>query len=72
MTKCCDKRSRRSLTDLDTGGGDVEGGLGVMVNSFICPVQLIVFCFFNQRLVSLIMSFLIQEYEWLTTAKREI
>ena len=77
MTKRCDKRSRGSLTDLDTGGemwggGDVEGGLGVMVNSFICPVQLIVFCFFNQRLVPLIMSFLIQEYEWLTSAKREI
>ena len=50
----------------------MEGGLGVMVNSFICPVQLIVFCLFNQRLVSLIMSFLIQEYEWLTSAKREI
>ena len=72
MTKRCDKRSRGSLTDLDTGGGDVEGGRGVMVNSFICPVQLIVFCFFNQRLVSLIISFLVQEYEWLTTAKREI
>ena len=50
----------------------MEGGLGVMVNSFICPVQLIVFCLFNQRLVSRMMSFLIQEYEWLTSAKREI
>ena len=50
----------------------MEGELGVMVNSFIFPVQLIVFCFFNPRLVSLIISFLIQEYEWLTTAKREI
>ena len=58
--------------DSSYGSSTLEGGLGVMVNSFICPVQLIVFCFFNQRLVSLIMSFLIQEYEWLTTAKREI
>ena len=50
----------------------MEGGLGMAVNSFNCPVQLIVFGFFVRRLISLIMSFVIQEYEWLTTAKREI
>ena len=55
-----------------TPGVDVEGGLGMDVNSFNCPVQLIVFGFFYRRLISLIMSFVIQEYEWLTTAKREI
>ena len=52
-------------------GGDVEGGRGVAVKSFSYPVQFIVFCFYGRH-VSLITSFFIQEYEWLTADKREI
>ena len=71
MAKRWNERSRKALTDLGTGGGDVEGGRGVAVKSFSCPVQFIVFCFYGRH-VSLITSFFIQEYEWLTADKREI
>ena len=50
-------------------GGDEEGGRGVAVKSFSCPVQFIVFCFYGRH-VSLITSFFIQEYEWLTADKK--
>ena len=77
------KRQEGLFTDLGAGE-DVERGPGVAVKSFICTVQLIVlflfvlsglfFLFFfliRDSFLSL-MSFFIQEYEWLTTAKREI
>ena len=48
----------------------MEGGGRGAVKSFSCPVQFIVFCFFYGRHVSLITSLFIQEYEWLTTAKK--
>ena len=65
----------------------MERGPGVAVKSFSCTVQLIVlflfvlfgffffffyFYFFIRDSFLSLMSFFIQEYEWLTTAKREI
>ena len=73
MTRRWSERSRRALTDLRDGGDVKEGGGG---GGGVEELQLpyLAFCgvFFTGGHISLIMSSFIQEYEWLTTAKREI
>ena len=77
MAKRWNERSRKALTEFGTGGNMWKGAGGGTVKSFSCPVQFIVFCFFYVCSVffygghvSLITSFFIQEYGWLTTAKK--
>ena len=70
MAKRWNERSRKALTEFGTGGKMWKGAGGGALKSFSCPVQFIVFYFFYGRHVSLITSFFIQEYGWLTTAKK--
>ena len=69
MSRRWSERSRRALTDLRNGGDVKEGGGGEELQ-LPCLAYCVVF--FIGGHVSLIMSSFIQEYEWLTTAKREI
>ena len=71
MAKRWNERSRKALTEFGTGEKMWKGAGGGAAKSFSCPVQFIVFCFFFYgRHVSLITSFFIQEYGWLTTVKK--
>ena len=70
MAKRWNERSRKALTEFGTGGKMWKGAGGGALKSFSCPVQFIVFYFFYGRHVSLITSFFIQEYGWLTTVKK--
>ena len=71
MAKRWNERSRKALTEFGTGGKlwkGVEGGGEEL--QLPCSVHCVLF--FYGRHVSLITSFFIQEYEWLTADKREI
>ena len=72
MTRRWSERSRRALTDLRNGGDVKEGGGGGGVEELQLPYLAFCGVFFTGGHISLIMSSFIQEYEWLTTAKREI
>ena len=69
MAKHWNERSRKALTEFGTGGklwkGAEGGGEELQLP---CSVHCVLF--FYGRHVSLITSFFIQEYEWLTTAKK--
>ena len=73
MTRQWSERSSRALTDLRTGGDVKEGGGGEGGGEELqLPCSAYCVVFFIGGLISLIMSFFIQEYEWLTADKREI
>ena len=70
MAKRWNERSRKALTEFGTGGKMWTGAGGGGGEEFQLPCSVHCVLFFYGRHVSLITSFFIQEYEWLTTAKK--